>query len=238
MSKESSLIIDQGIRCLLRSAEKSFVSETNLIPWEMPAGLSQLEGILDGNPLRLHTRRYRGTRLDSFTVAVLATDQQLCSFTAIGLPPPGAPWPVLGIDLIALRGAISLIAIDLAPTDLDFWERYCAPLLTELHTQVQDVVVRRKRPSFADSTFSPLALIAGVSVGKEEPVFIATETFLQQTMALLGRLPAFPYSRAAWMHRERWLTAEKQNRKEHNALERMFGSAVATRYLDEFLFAS
>jgi len=38
--------------------------------------------------------------------------------------------------------------------------------------------------------------------------------------------------------KERWLSAERQNRKEHNALARLFGPDLAGEYLERFLFAA
>jgi len=239
VSQDSISVIDQGLRSLLASVEHSFVKETGMRSCRVPAQISEMKGVLDGSPLFLRTRRYRGIFFDSLTVAVLESAERLRSLTVIGLPPPGAPWPILGMDIIALRGSgISLVALDLAPTDLPLWETSCAPIMSDLHAQLKDAVVPRKRPEFTADAFSRLALIAGVRASREGAVFSAVETLLLRTIELLQRMPTIKYTNAAQERRERWLEAEKQNRKEHDALARLFGPAVAKNYLDGFLFAS
>lgn len=252
--------LDEGLRRLLLCARQC-ADTLGLRPAPVPDDLAQLQGTLDGTrdgtPLCLRTERYSGQRLDSLTVAVLETPGGLCSLTVIGLPVAGAPFPILGIDLIALRGTISLCALDLAPLDEGFWQSRCAPVLCAVHAAAQESLVVRQRPRFAEDTFSPLALIAGVRPGREAAVFDAVELLLLRTVVLLT---ADPRSRPAPEHareyaqeharerqfaaqtsrlrRERWLLAERQNRKEHSALSRMFGPEAATRYLDGFLFAN
>lgn len=234
--------LDDGLRRLLLCAR--WCADTlGLRPAPVPLELAQLQGTLDGapdsTPLCLRTQRYRGARLDSLTVAALETPRGLCSLTLIGLPAAGTPFPVLGVDIIALRGTISLCALDLAPTDAEFWQAHCAPVLSAVQGAAEQSLVRRQRPRFADATFSSLAVIAGVRPGGEAAVFDAVELLLQRTAALLMAEPELPPDRAAAarQHRQRWLLAERQNRKEHDALTRMFGPETAARYLDGFLFA-
>lgn len=236
--------LDDGLRRLLRCAREC-AGRLGLRPTPVPGELARLEGSLDGTPegapLALHTQRYRGAGLDSLTVAALETPRGLCSLTVIGLPAAGAPLPVLGIDIIALRGTISLCALDLAPTDEAFWQERCAQVLGAVRAAAQESLVSRQRPRFADDTFSPLAIIAGVRPGREAAVLDAAALLLQRTAALLldgpGPVRAPAQLAASRQRLQRWLAAERQNRKEHNALARMFGPEAAARYLDKFLFA-
>jgi hypothetical protein len=237
MREQSALTVDRGLRHLLRSAQCICRRDLQLTPCQLPAELAKLEGTLDGKPLTLHSWRYRGSQSSTFTLAVLEVAQRLCSFTAIGLPTQGAPWPILGIDIIALRGTISLVALDLAPTDEAFWTAHCTALLAAIRAQVEDAVIPRKHPGFTHGVFSPLALIAGARMGGEAAVFTAADSLLSGTASILRSQQETSRSAAAQLRRDRWLDAEKRNRKEHNALEKMFGSAIATRYLDDFLFA-
>ena len=186
----------------------------------------------------MHTQRYRGAHLAPLTIAVLEQEQKLCSLTVIGLPRAGAPSPVLGIDLIALRGALSLVALDLAPLDTHFWSTHCSSILDAVHTLVAPALVPRKRPAFAADVFSPQALIGGTRVGQEETVFAAAELLLVRTAELLAQTSPATLCTKAEERLGRWLAAERHNRKEHNALSQMFGAAFATQYLDQFLFGS
>jgi hypothetical protein len=185
----------------------------------------------------MHTQRYQGEQLAPLTVAMIEIDQQLCSLTVVGLPQLGSPGPVLGIDLIALRGSLSLVALDLAPMDPDFWSAHCSPLLTAVHTLAEPALVLRKRPEFAAEVFSSQALIAGARVGQEEVVVAAVELLLVRSAPLFGKT-SLPHCPGAAPRLLRWLAAERQNRKEHNALAHMFGAAFATEYLDRFLFGA
>ena len=142
--------------------------------------------------------------------------------------------PIVGVDLIGLAGALSLVAVDLAPTDDAAWQTHAAAMLTALHASVESRVVPRRRPSFADEVFSPRALIAGVRRGAELAVLDAVASFVEHA---LGRWPAplalAPERAAAASDRvDAWCRAELRNRREHDALTRLFGAAPATAYLD------
>lgn len=237
MHEASAIAVDHCLRRLLLSAQHTCRHDLQLAPCEFPAEFAKLEGWLDGKPVTLHSWRYGGAQFSTFTLAVLEVGQRLCSFTAVGLPAEGAPLPILGIDIIALRGAISLVALDLAPTDEAFWVAHCAQVLEGVLTDVKDAIVPRKRPSFTEGVFSPLAVIAGARSSCETVVIGAAEALLHGAASIVKSRREPSFSTAAQTRRELWLAAEKRNRKEHNALGKMFGAPIATRYLDQFLFA-
>ena len=235
MNQEPVATLDQWLRRLLRRAEL-LLADGAEPPAEIPPELRQIEGYFDDKPIRLLTWRLRSPYFASLTLAALEAEGRLCSLTVIGLPQPGAPWPVLGMDIIALRGSISLLAIDLAPTDWSFWKAHCEGVLHQVRAAAAPALVLRKRPDFTAEAFSPLALIAGVRSGQEAPALAAAELLLERIAEILRSAALPQFSPVARERQSRWLAAERRNRKEHNALERMFGPALATHYLDDFLF--
>lgn len=238
MREEQSARLDAGLRRLWQKATTALVGRLALSPVALPKELAKAAGTLGGRDITMHTQRYRGAHLAPLTIAVLEQEEKLCSLTVIGLPSAGAPSSVLGIDLIALRGVLSLVALDLAPMDADFWSAHCSSILDAVHTLVAPALLPRKRPAFAADVFSPQALIGGARVGQEESIFAATELLLVRTAELLAQISPAVLSAGAAERLGRWLSAERHNRKEHNALSQMFGAAFATRYLDQFLFGS
>lgn len=237
MSGTTEARIDRELRQLWNLVEDCVVPRLGLRPVALPPPLALASGLLEGNVLTLRTQRYGGAGGAALTLAAIATaKRQLCTLTVLGIPPLGASWPVLGIDLIALRGTLALVAVDLAPLDPAFWQRRCAPLLQALRTHTQDALVPRKRPAFTVETFSPLAVIGGARVGSEAAVCAGIAQLLDATSLLLSGESASALSQSAWGARASWLAAEKQNRKEHDALSRIFGPRFAAYYLDEFLF--
>lgn len=238
--------IDAALRAIVEAARSAWVDGAGLREQVVPAEFSHVSGSIGEQPVLLHTRRYAGDAIESLTLATISTVEasgtgRLCSATVIGLPGPRSLLPVLGVDVVAIRGALSLVALDLAPLDDDFFTAHAAPILREVGRLGAALPVR-KRPEFADASFSPLALIAGARPGQEPAVVAATAHLLHASAALLGpaaHLDSGDRERAAAVQaRNRaWRRAELQNRKEHNALARIFGAEFARRYGEEFLFA-
>lgn len=228
------------------------------------ADMAQVDGILRGRAVRMTSQRYTGPGFAALTIACITTPTELTaapsgladapsrtagspeqavsvSLTVVGLPWPGSGLPILGMDLIALRGSLSLLAIDLAPTDHDLFQARCAPSLLRLQNRVAEAVVPRRPPAFTQGTFSSLALIAAARPGSEAVVFDAILRFIDEAAELAcSAWPEPPDLYAATQRDEaaiaRWLAAERQNRREHNALSQIFGEPFAERYLHGFLF--
>lgn len=227
--------IDQGLRGA-REAAEALAAALDLAPQDVPAELRRLPGDLRGAPIALHTRRLAGARWALTLAEITAADGALIAFTAIGLP-AGAPAPILGVDLVAVQGALSLVAVDLAPTDDEAWSA-AEPALVRLHHATAELVVPRRRPEFADEVFSPRALIAGARRGREAAALAAVAAFLREVAPIVAATTATPtVHRAADERRRRWCLAERRNRREHDALARMFGAGPASSY-SEFLFPS
>lgn len=232
-----SAAIDGGLRAVLAAAE-GWIAAARLEPVALPGGLDGLEGTFGAAPLRLLTRRHAGAGLRSLTVARIVDGEGLLrSATLIGLPAPDTLAPVLGVDLIGFGGALSLVAVDLSPTDDARWAAAAAPPLERLHAALADGVVPRRWPAFAAEVFSPRALIAGVRRGAEAPVLAAVAAFVAGLAPVYAAAPQPEPDRvAAAAARElAWRRAELRNRREHDALGRIFGEATATAYL-ELLF--
>ena len=238
MSGTTEACIDRELRQLWELVEDFVVPRLALRPVALPPWLALTSGQLEGSVLTLRTQRYAGAGGAALTLAAIeSAPGRLCTLTVLGIPPPGVGWPVLGIDLIALRGTLALVAVDLAPIDPRFWQLHCAPLLQALRMRAADSLVARKRPAFTSETFSPLSVIAGARAGGEAAVCAAIAQLLKETAMLLCSEPTAAPSPSAQRARASWLAAEKQNRKEHDALSRIFGPRFASYYLDEFLFA-
>jgi len=232
-----SAAIDPGLRAVLAAAER-WIGAARLDRVTLPGDLGELTGALGEVSLQLSTRRYAGGGFAALTVASIRDELGwLRSATLIGLPEPATLAPVLGVDLIGFGGALSLVAVDLSPTDDDAWAGQAGPLLARLHAAVGDHVVARRWPAFAAEVFSSQALIVGVRRGAEAPVLAAVAEFVADVAAVFGG-PCTPEPGRAAAVAARvlaWRRAELANRREHDALARIFGEVDATAYL-ELLF--
>jgi hypothetical protein len=220
-----------------------FIQRLGLQRVELVPELAVVSGTLRGTSVCMQTVRFSGPGFLHLTVARIETAPgRPCSLTVVGVPQPGRGLPILGMDLIALSGALSLVAVDLAPTDRHLWQAGCAPVLLGLQQQSTGSLVPRKRPEFTVDAFSSLALIAGAKKGSEWSVLCALVEFLQQTSDLWMRSLAQPEPETTSLASEidcirKWMLAEQANRKEHNALAAIFGPEFARSYLHDFLFA-
>ena len=234
--------LDRGLYALLHFVNEELVHPQQRRELPIPEHLRTICGGSPEQPLTMTTARYQSDAFDALTVASITTGSgHLCSLTVVGIPGRNTGFPIVGIDLVALRGSLSLIAVDLAPTDDVAWDSYCAPLLRALTHDLSGVVTPRKRPDFTEGVFSPLAVIAGAHAGAESSVFAALSAFLRKVADLPAQMTGSDQTLSASSpldRRELWLAAERRNRKEHNALAKLFGAALATEYLDRFLFAS
>lgn len=234
-----SAAIEAGLREVL-AATRAWSATLGLRPAPLPGELARMDGELRGAPLRLETRREQGGPFASLTCATICgADGGLCSVTVIGMPADATGGPVLGVDLIGLGGALSLVAVDLAPIDDPRWEERAAAPLAELHAAIGDGVVARRVPSFAQGVFSPRALIVGAQRGAEAPLLAAVRAFIARLPEVYAEGPALAPARAA-AARERvsaWCRAELCNRREHDALARIFGAGPAAAYLEQLFTA-
>jgi len=230
-STPSRAAIDAGLRSVLAAIEAWIGPEFAARP--LPAGLDSLAGSHADAALRLDTRRWRGGGFSALTVATIRdATGRLCSVTIIGLPAAGELGPIVGLDLIGLGGALSLIAVDLAPTDRDTWAACAVAPLTALHAAVAPHVVPRRWPSFADEVFSPHALIAGVRRGAELEALGAVADFVARARPPAATAAEPERAAAATARAAAWCQAELRNRRENVALTRIFGADPAAAYLD------
>lgn len=223
---------DAGLRAVVAAAGR-WVDALGLAARPLPGALAELRAAQ--RPLTMRTRRWTGGAFAALTIAEIEDDAgALCTATVIGLPAAGTLAPVVGVDLIALGGALSLVAVDLTPADPEFWRVHCEPRLAAMHAAVGEAAVPRRWPGFAVESFSPRALIAGARRGGEEQVLAAVAGLLRGLPAVLAEAEGEPERAAAAAERVRgWLAAERRNRKEQEALARLFGAEAAEAYLGE-----
>ncbi len=235
--------IDAGLRALLSELGRTIAG------WELqarPLGpeLERCSGKLGAEPVTLHLASARGAGWESFTLGALVDARgALRSVTACGLPERGRLRPIVGIDLVALGGRLSLIALDLSPLDDAFHAEHAAPLLRALRERASGLVLR-KLPDFAVHSFSSLALIAGAPPGCEQAGLDAAIALARGIACLPALDPetrartsaADARARSASARNEGCREAERRNRREAAALARMFGDLLAERILFEALF--
>lgn len=226
--------IDRGLRGVLAAAE-TFVERLGLVALAVPPALRQLDGVLGEVPVALHTRRFAGGAFAAVTVAaIVEAGGGLRAVTMIGIPGDGVLAPILGVDVVGLGGALSLVAVDLAATDPELWAGQAEPRLEQLHRALAAAVVHRRWPEFAVEVFSRRALLAGARRGHEGAVLAGVAEFIAAATDLYRAPPLGLAARRALAGERcrRWCRAERRNRREHDALARMFGAGPAGAIVD------
>lgn len=222
--------IDDGLRGVLGAARRL---AAQVAPEAIAAEPERrcFEGVARGVPVVLELRRSAGAAFSALAVATIAEREgPLCAVTVVGMPHAGSCAPILGVDLVALGGALSLIAVDLAPTDEARWTIGAGPALEQLHLATEGSVVHRRWPEFALEVFSPRALLAGARRGREGEALRAVAGFVEGLAPLYAETD--PRTPEAEDRAARWRAAERRNRREHDALTRIFGEAASASLID------
>ncbi|MEO0814212.1 MAG: hypothetical protein AAFY60_15225, partial [Myxococcota bacterium] len=198
---------------------------------EVPDALAHRVGYIGDEQVELRTRRFRGGALESLTFASISDTTGMCrSVTLIGFPTADSPLPILGVDLIAFRRHLSLVALDYAPTNFAYWNQTASPVLRHLRDWTESHLKARKRPEFTVDAFSDLAIISASPRGSEAIACEAATRLLSTYLNFARESMVWP-SQPGDQTVAQWCEAERQNRKEHDALGRVFGSSFAESYL-------
>lgn len=222
--------IDKGLRAVLDAATR-LAAQVAPEALATDPELGRARGVARGVPVILELRRSAGAAFSSFTVATIAElEGPLCAVTIVGMPHAGSCAPIVGLDLVALGGALSLIAVDLAPTDEARWMLGAGPALEQLHLAIEGSVVHRRWPEFALEVFSTRALLAGARRGREGEALQAVAGFVEGLAPLYAETSARTLEAGA--RAARWRAAERRNRREHDALARIFGEGPAAALID------
>lgn len=227
----SALTLSQALAEVLTSAHACLTADCR--EEDLPPSIALAQGSLRGEPVVLRSRRFVGGPWSSLVLAEITGERsgQLAS-TVIGLPAQGLGDSVLGVDLIAFGGRLSLAAIDLSPLSPEAWEAHGRPALELLRARTDTLTVPRVLPAFTHHTFSPLAMVVAARPGDDVALLSTLARWLPEAMRGRGQ----HRSTSGWATQQRWRQSERSNRKEADALARLFGADFARSYLEEFLF--
>jgi hypothetical protein len=223
--------LDSRVQALLQRLEAT--------PLPVPPEFRELTGTLAGESVRMQTEMYACKGFARLAWASMATvnDPQTPAVrvrqvtrTMVGFPHGGGP--ILGLDVVAMKGKLGLFALDLAATDVATWNTWPSAVLSEAATRLRDFTARAK-PEFAQETFSDKAIIGSAAEGAEDSCLAAAScvfSAVESAAVALGDENA-ANRLSAWIH------SERNNRKEFGALKRIFGESVARAYFEDFLFS-
>jgi hypothetical protein len=190
---------------------------------------STLRGCLKDQAAVLSTNRWLDQNHGMLTYAVMQVAGNPVAITAVAVPGQKVATPILGFDLVAMGGSMSLVAADVIGFESHVTQ--VAEVMTRLD-QNTAALPKRKTPEFAKAIFSSQALIAGAP---GELAQIACDA-VAQLVADWAQLPATVSSSAAGVT-QRWCSAQCQNRREQKALGEIFGSSTIEKYMQSTMFA-
>lgn len=231
----------------VRQDAEQWVEKIGLTPVEVLSQYALTQGEINGNPVSLSSFRYQGHCFSSLTLAYMKDQHdKILSVTLVGLPVKGSPLPIFGADYVGFRRSLSLIALDLCPTDQEFWEQYTQPFLSQMRSE--SGLVQRKMPGFTQDVFSQEAICAAAV--NSEQCDKAVDLFSQALSHYEALYEHYlqgqsrsgeDESTARYMQGQeelikRWMLTMQSNKKEHSALSRILGESFTEKYLKEFLF--
>ena len=202
--------------------------------WDsIPVGdeFSVLRGELAHEPVEMRTSAYGCPSVARLAWVRMDTiDGKPVTRTMVALPRGAGT--IVGLDVVALKNRVSLFAVDLRGTNAE------ATVAADATLGVGRTKLRgftdRPRPQFVEGAFSDHAIIGGFEEGAEESGIDCVRIALGR-VALQTCPGKAEDDRAVVLN---WLDAERRNRKERNALARMFGVDRAESYLERFLFSA
>ncbi len=140
----------------------------DLAPLELPRGLEEISGSLDGEDLFIHNEvhRCRGLRKLHLETARLGAGLQIlhCVF----FPDPRYDLPVFGTDIVAARGVVSAAIVDLSPVEETLPHSVSSLLESRSMHRFTGV---RELPAWG-SIFSPHVLFVRPASEEEERRFV------------------------------------------------------------------
>ena len=209
-------------------ADKARMLGWNEEPFAEP--YHRIRGELAGEPVCLATVSFTASHMERCVWARLQTaDDRGVTRTIVSVP-RGEGF-VLGMDIVAMKGRMSLFAIDLFGTTPALDERAHATLRAAKESL--QGFRERPLPEFAKGTFSSDAIVGSLSEGYESAAVPCVEQILAQAWSSIGR----PDDDDAGLAKaDAWLAGERANRGERNALARIFGAEIARTYLDQMVF--
>lgn len=251
MGEKTATMASHACLCEMDTlVEELLIREPMRVQREVAPAYRELAGSFAEARILMTSARYSGAGMESLTVSKITDEAgRMRSLTVIGQPELGSKLPILGMDLIGLRGHLSLVAVDLSPTDDELfesvWRHPLQSLLAANERLGPQKLTLRKRPDFCEGTFSTHAAILAARPGQEPLVTELLAAFLRESARLFAQVtsvPEVPWPAArAQAARERvlrWREAELRNRKEVSALAALFGPERTRSFLSEFLFES
>jgi len=220
-----------------RAFISAIVAPLALVEDAVPERFARMEGAMKTTPYVLTTRRFRGPGSSCATLALMTNPDTgaLASVTISCCPPSGRGLPILGVDLVAFRGMMNLVVLDVSPlTDTPELDP-ASKVLERLKLDFEARLPKRKRPEFVAHTFSQRAIFCAAR--PDDAAFVAdgASRLLSAYADLLAGGPGGPRSIEECARMDAWCAAMRTNKKELKALTMIFGEQ-ARSYLDDFLF--
>lgn len=189
----------------------------------VPDKYKLLKGQHTFEAFELWTRRFTHPKLQHVTFASLQENGKRRAITVYALPLSNQSLPIFGMDYVGFGGFLTLAALDLAPTDPEFWNHYAKPVLEACHQGKQNCI-ERKLPENMQKVFSNQALVLAAKdlAACENAIDFAIET-MKHYCQWLDEQTEIALSIKHSESLEKWCLAMQQNKKESGALSRLFG---------------
>jgi len=204
-----------------------------LVDAPLPAALGDQTAIARGQTLRWSTRAYRspGGPLARLQMATVTSDDgSVASLTVVARPLGVVGAPLFAADLLAQRGKLSFVALDLVAPD-----GALAPATDRALAAARDALVAHGEiiPGSLLGPFSPSGVAVAPAADRPCPAIWAYGRYLEAFLAELLRPPRFESRRALTSYgvRGERMTAHLAR---HPVLVELFGAVNTARYFDAF----
>lgn len=223
---------------LANTLEATWQEQLALSPYNTPADLGYIEGILEGERLTIENHCYATKQFRKLHLELAKVGNHLDILHCVMFPRSTFNLPIFGMDIVAGRGIISAAIVDLSPVSrtrtlpTEYQDRLSQlPTMTFSHP--------RDLPTWGN-IFSDFCLFVRPSNAQEGSDFLAQATrylSLHCDLALKADVVESMADQAAIVAgQHQYCLQQQQNDKTRRILERAFDADWADRYLRTMLF--
>jgi len=228
---EVDQLIDECLMALLSRLSR----HGQRVPVEVPGWARRRRGDWNGRTLTMETRFSTGSgRLRRVHVARVTSDDPdaASSLTLIAVPEAHLDGPLLGAELIAFRGRLTLVGLDVVPTVTPLRAPYVDRLAS-----IGAPLRRGGRERPRSAPFTDHAVLLTPAAEDVHRVRDVVDGFAAAFGSVLAEAPAAPSAKVIAAQRA-WLEAMGDHMRELPALVKIFGADWTARYFDEAFFGT
>ena len=225
------------IRQLANRMEAIWHKHLQLHPYQPPADMGYVEGVLDHEKLTIENHCYQTRQFRKIHLELARVGDNLDILHCVMFPHSRFNLPIFGTDIVVGRGRVSAAIGDLSPVASTGLPPSYRQQLQEIETP--HFSQPRDLPAWGD-IFSDICLFVRPTSPSEEQQFLTWISRILTLHCQLGHVAqetsSIEQEAAILAGQQRYCRQQQKNDKTRRILEQAFGAAWAERYFQTMLF--